>query len=234
MGFSNWHVTFIFLIIHQPQQIVVPFHNTVSEVLMRKLGGKKLVCLTGCCLIMAGLQFTITGCSHGSRDEYARELTAAVDKIYANLEQYRKDPFKPLTNEKELLAGRSSAEIVALSVKEFLSMLNLVKYPAFKDIQDEDGYEAWATATDKTLRQRADKCLAIIEEIKLEYKKNPDGAQYKALILGTQYRVVWVTPEGRLWFATAPVSREGVFPEALLRANFRSHLDGIHNQDKKK
>jgi hypothetical protein len=201
---------------------------------MEKLPGKRRLRLTDYCLIMAGILFTMTGCSHGPRNEYARDLIAVIDKIYTNLEQFKKNPFAPIANEKDSSKEQSSAERVGLSINEFYALLKQMKYNAFRDIQDEDGYDAWAKATDKALRERAEKCLAILQEIKREYLKNPDGEQYKAVIRGTRYRVVWITPDDRLWFATSPAAKQGVFPESLMRANFRLHLDNIHNQDKKK
>ena len=68
---------------------------SATEILVEKILGKKLVRLTRCFLIMIGILLTMMGCSHGPRNEYARDLTAALDKVYANLEQYRKNPFPP-------------------------------------------------------------------------------------------------------------------------------------------
>lgn len=69
-----------------------------TEILVKNLSGKNLGCLTDYCLIMAGILFPMTGCSHGPRDEYARDLTAALNKVYANLEQYRKNALNSFIN----------------------------------------------------------------------------------------------------------------------------------------
>ena len=73
------------------------------------------------------------------------------------------------------------------------------------------------TATCKILREKADACLGIIEEIKRDYKKDPNGTQYDysrdllSAVLssrGVEYKAVFLTSEDKIVFAVEP--RKGI------------------------
>jgi hypothetical protein len=199
----------------------------------------------GICLAVVVLLILATACSTPPRDEFAQEVLGGIDKILSALEQYRANPSGKstdpvdgeingesvrLTGPEALLVSQSYAEIVGGRVMSFSRQLETVKFPAFMDIQSDRGYDKWAAATEKKLREKADKCLAIVEQIKSEYKANPDSDAFQSFFIGRPYRTVRMTPEGELLFAIN--MQEGVFIERVLKVDFREYLDGIHNQGK--
>lgn len=209
---------------------------------------RKVPCLVCICMVAIVLLILVTGCSRRPRDQYASDLISAVDKIYTNLEQYRTNPTglgKPiepvdmkingksvsLSGTEAVLTAPSYAEIVGVSAKDLESILQTVNIQVLMYITDNKGYEAWATATSKTLREKADKCLNILAQIKLEYKKNPDAAAYKSFFISNPYKVIQVTPEDELVFAVN-FRGDGIMIERILRQDFRAALDAIHNYGK--
>jgi hypothetical protein len=201
------------------------------------------------CILLAILLSLIlaASCSKRPRDEYAEELVAGVKKIHLALEDYRMNPSgvgkSPdpvdmnvngkkvrLTGPEALLVSQSYAEVVGGRVKGFWDQLQTLKFPMFMDIQGDKGYEKWAAATTMRLREEADKCLTMVDQIKSEYKANPNSSAYQSSFIGRPYRAVRLTPQDELIFALN--MQEGIVVERILKTDFRRVLDGIHNQGK--
>ena len=184
-------------------------------------------------------------CSKAPRDEFVQEMLAGIDNILSALEQYRAnpsgrsaDPVDMTVNDvpvriagpEALFVSPSHAELVGARVRSFSKGLEAVKFSAYMDIQSDSGYDEWAAAADRMLRAKADKCLGIVEQIKSEYRANPDSDAFRSFFIGRPYQTVQMTPEGELMFAFN--MQEEVFIERVLKMDFRAYLDGIHNQGK--
>jgi len=204
-----------------------------------------MVFWTGICLVLISLLIMATGCSPRARNQYAQDLVSAVDTIYTNLEQYRKNPSgvgKPagpvdpginrkgakITGPEAVHEARSYAEAVGASLQKLMDSLDTISFQVFMDVTDEKGYEEWATATNKILREKADKCLDLVSQIKLEYKKNPGAVAYKTVSPTQVYPVVWLTPKDELVFSSN--GNKGLMIEHVLRQDFRARLDAIHRR----
>jgi hypothetical protein len=198
------------------------------------------------CLAMVVLFLLVTACSKRPRDEYAQELFAGIDEVYAALEQYRSNPSgtgKPtdpvdmevngksvtVTGTTAMFVSQSYAEIVGKKTQAFSDKLQTLNFQAFMDIQSDRGYDKWATATDKRLRETADKCIAIVARIKSEYKANPDSDVFKSSFLTRPYQTVGITPEDEIIFSVD--MQNGVVIERVLKVDFRKTLDGVHKGD---
>jgi hypothetical protein len=203
---------------------------------------RKMVFWTGICLVSIPLLIMATGCSPRPRNQYAQDLVSAVDIIYTNLEQYRTNPSgggKPTgpggpevkgkgTGPEAGHEARSYAEAVGASLQKLMDSLETVSFQVFWDITDEKGYEEWATRTNKILREKADRCLDLVSQIKLEYKKNPGAVAYKAVSPTQVYPVVWLTLKDELVFSTN--GNKGLMIEHVLRQDFRATLDALHRK----
>jgi hypothetical protein len=178
-----------------------------------------------------------TGCSPRARNQYAQDLVSAIDKIYANLDEYRKNssgtgkpagPVDPEINRNGVRTtgsevahqARADAEAVGTSLQKLMDSLETISFQVFMDVTDEKGYEKWATATNKVLREKADKCLELVSQIKREYGKNPNSTVPKS--------AVWLTPKDELVFPSA--LNKGLMIEHILRQDFRARLDAIHRR----
>jgi hypothetical protein len=195
------------------------------------------------CLVVLTMFLLASACSKRPRDIYAQELFTAIDEVYAALEQYRSnpsgigrttDPVDMEVNGKSvkvsgttaMFVSPSYAEIVGRKTKAFSDKLGTLQFAAFMDIQSDKGYDKWASATDRRLRETADKCLVILARIKSEFKANPESDAFKSSFITRPYRTIDITPEDELVFSVD--LQNGVIVERILKVDFRKTLDGIH------
>ena len=145
-----------------------------------------------------------------------------------------KGNFKRRQGSAEVTTERSLAKDVGTSARAFATACNSVEFAVFYDITDNKGYEEWATRTNRILREKADKCLVSVEEIKREYREAPKSVKYTftktlgGIIPVTSYQVVWLTSEDELTFIVDPASMEGIRIEPLLKSDFRLLLDNMN------
>jgi hypothetical protein len=198
-------------------------------------------------LAVAMVLVIAASCSASPRDEYTEELVSGIRKIYSALEDYRTNPSGvgksegpvqmevngkkvTATGNDALLVSQSYAEVVGGRTKSFWDQLQTLKFPMFMDVQSDKGYEKWVVAAAKRLRAEADKCLTMVDQIKSEYKANPESSVYQSSFIGRPYRTVRLTPQDELIFALN--MQKGIIVERILKTDFRRVLDGIHNQGK--
>lgn len=176
-------------------------------------------------LVSVPLLIMTTGCSPRPRNQYAQDLVSTVDGICTNLEQYSKSAFGGSEAPQD---PRSHATAVGAGLQKLIDSMETISFQIFMDITDEKGYEEWATRANTVLRQKADKCLELVSQIKREYKKNPDAVAYRAASPAHASPVVWLTPKDELVFSVS--GNKGLMIEHVLRQDFRARLDAIHRR----
>jgi hypothetical protein len=192
----------------------------------------RTVCL---CVLLAALSPTLSGCS-SPRDEYPDTLLRNLARVHASLIKYKSNPSGVTeVNGQGITGPRSLAIDVAIKTKDFFDSVTLTKYTTALDIQNMQGYEAWAAETSARLRENADACLQLVREIKAEYKKNIENPEYRAKLFqdnipNRQLPLLWLSKDGELVFALD--AGQGVPVEQILRVDFKASLDSIRNQGK--
>jgi hypothetical protein len=185
----------------------------------------------------ASLAFILIGCA-SPQDQHIDTLLSKLDKAHAALIKYKGNPSGVTeVNGQGLTGKRSLAVDAAIKTKDFFDSLSLVKYTTARDIQEMQGYEAWATDATGRLREKADTCLKLVREIKEEYKQNTNNFEYMAQlrlsnIPSQRYPLLWLAKDNYLTFALG--DGNGVPVEMILMVDFRASLDSLRNQGKSK
>jgi hypothetical protein len=109
--------------------------------------------------------------------------------------------------------------------------MDTISFQVFMDITDDKGYDEWATRANTMLREKADKCLELVSQIKHDYKKNPDTVADKAASPALVSPAVWLTPKEELVFSLS--GNKGLMIEHVLKQDFRARLDAIHRKQVK-
>ncbi len=109
--------------------------------------------------------------------------------------------------------------------------MDTISFQVFMDITDDKGYDEWATGANTMLREKADKCLELVSQIKRDYKQNPDAVADKAASPALVSPAVWLTPKDELVFSLS--GNKGLMIEHVLRQDLRATLDAIHRKQVK-
>lgn len=187
------------------------------------------------------------GCTR-ARDQYPRDIADKLDAVYASLQRFQRNPAQTREAPGSVsMAGGSAAVMmgepvaaeVAASTKAFLETCQILSYVSAQDIRTCPDFEAWADRTVPGLQAKAAACQAIVQEIKREYRKDPNAVKFMGwftvngipLGVGRMSSMVKLTDEHGLVFRLGVASDQAVPVEEILRLDFRRQLDNIRKSN---